>query len=94
MSTPDKYGYIRLNKDEADDAGHAWLIIGADREARNPDGSHGRVTMINSWGPEWGKKGRAFITFPDLDKLIKLNGEAAVATELKVAKLDLSTLVA
>jgi hypothetical protein len=95
LSTPDRWGYIYPNRDDADDSGHAWIIVGADREVRNPDGTHGRVTMVNSWGYEWGRKGRAFITFGNLDKLIKLDGEAAVASEIKVAKLDLvATMVA
>jgi hypothetical protein len=82
MSEPDGRGYI------APTSSHAWIIVGADREARNPDGTTGRVTMVNSWGYEWGKKGRAFITFDNVDTLIKMEGEAAVATEIKVAKLD------
>ena len=36
-------------------------------------------------------RGRAFITFDDVDKLIKMDGEAAVASEIKVAKLDLTS---
>jgi hypothetical protein len=95
MSSPDRWGYIYPNTDNADDSGHAWIIVGANRDARNPDGTRGRVTMVNSWGLGWGRRGRAFITFNNLDKLIKLDGEAAVATEIKVAKLDLlSTAIA
>jgi C1A family cysteine protease len=89
MSQPDRRGYISPTSDQADDSGHAWIIVGADREARNPDGSAGRVTMVNSWGNSWGKQGRAFLTFETLDRLIKMEGEAAVASEIKVAKLDL-----
>jgi hypothetical protein len=46
--------------------------------------------MVNSWGPEWGRQGRAYLTFDTLDHLIKMDGEAAVATEIKVAKMDLT----
>jgi C1A family cysteine protease len=90
MSEPDSRGYIAPTKTEADDSGHAWDIVGADKEARNPDGTIGRVTMVNSWGPEWGRQGRAYLTFDTLDRLIKMDGEAAVATEIKVAKMDLT----
>jgi C1A family cysteine protease len=92
MSNPDRHGYIALNKDDIDDEGHAWTIIGADRERRNPDHTVGAVRMINSWGPTWGQGGRAWITFDNLDKLIKLQGEAAVATEIKVAGMDLTSV--
>jgi hypothetical protein len=94
LSQPDPRGYLSPTTDTADDSGHAWIIVGADREARNPDGSSGRVTMVNSWGYEWAKKGRAFLTFDNVDKLIKMEGEAAVATEIKVAKLDFTSTFA
>lgn len=94
MSNPDKWGYIAPNQTTADDSGHAWTIIGADRQKKNPDGTNGRVTMVNSWGTGWGLKGRAYVTFDNLDRLIKMDGEAAVATEIKVAGLDLTTLTA
>jgi len=94
MSNPDKWGYIAPNKTEADDEGHAWTIVGADKQRRNPDGTVGRVTMINSWGEGWGDlRGRAYITFENLDRLIQMDGEAAVANEIKLASLDL-TMVA
>jgi C1A family cysteine protease len=48
--------------------------------------------MINSWGSDWGQGGRAWITFENLDKLIKLQGEAAVATEIRVASMDLTSV--
>lgn len=93
MADPDKWGYIRA-KGEID-GGHAWCIVGADRSRRNPDGSMGAVRMVNSWGPSWGpQKGRAWVTLQDLDKLIKAEGEACVATELDIAALTPSTEVA
>src|SRR5215207_1538402 len=79
MFTPDRWGYIA--PDGPIDGGHAWLIIGAARDRKNPDGSTGAVRMINSWGPNWGSQnGRAWITFANLDKLIKDDGEACTAT--------------
>lgn len=68
------------------DGGHAWLIIGANRKKKNPDGTVGAVRMINSWGDKWGQKGRAWITFQDLEKLIKDDGEACVSSEIKISR--------
>lgn len=64
------------------EGGHAWLIIGANRNRRNPDGSKGAFRMVNSWGDDWGQNGRAWLSFETLAYLIKQDGEAAVATEV------------
>lgn len=80
MFWPDKDGYIRPIGRYA--GGHAWTIVGANRNRRNPDGSMGAVRMVNSWGRDWGEGGRAWITFHDLDWLIKDWGEACCATEI------------
>lgn len=81
MDDVDSHGYIWPEGGEP--AGHAWLIIGVDRDAKNPDGTQGRATMLNSWG-KWGIKGtgRAHLTFESIAKLIAEDGEAAVATEV------------
>lgn len=86
MFTPDRHGYIEPKGEDA--GGHAWLIIGANRNRRNPDGTRGAVRMINSWGDGWAQNGRAWITFNNLDWLIKEDGEACVATEVKMAGLN------
>jgi C1A family cysteine protease len=80
MFTPNRWGYLEITGQ--DDGGHCWTIVGADRARRNPDSSFGAVRMVNSWGPGWGEKGRAWVTFKDLETLIRLDGEAAVATEV------------
>ncbi len=83
MANPTLWGYVTLgNLDEAS-GGHAWCIIGANRKKRNPDGTFGAVRAVNSWGTGWGDNGRFWLTFNDLDKLIKFEGEAAVATEIR-----------
>jgi hypothetical protein len=82
MFTPDKDGFLEPAGDLA--GGHEWRIEGADRDRRCYDGSLGAVRMVNSWGPKWGDHGRAWVSFNDLDKLIKDQGEAVTATEIKV----------
>lgn len=64
--------------------GHAWLATGADKLRKNPDGTMGAIRMVNSWGKSWGEKGRAWVSFDSLDKLVKGFGEAAVAKEVLV----------
>lgn len=88
MFTPDRHGFISpTGKDEG---GHEWRIVGADRTKRCSDGSRGAVRMVNSWGVGWGDVGRAWISFKDLDTLIKDDGEAVTVTEIKVAGLEWS----
>jgi hypothetical protein len=62
--------------------GHAWLIIGADINKKCYDGSRGAFRMLNSWGASWSSNGRAYVSFKDMQKLLDLDGEACVATEI------------
>jgi hypothetical protein len=80
MFDPDVRGYLNIDGRIA--GGHAWLILGADRERKNPDGTVGAVRMLNSWGRGWGQAGRAYLTFAAIDRLLSEDGEAAVATEV------------
>lgn len=75
-------GYIAPTGEEA--GGHAYLIIGGNRRRKNPDKTIGALRILNSWGAGWGQKGRAWITIDDLNKLIQMDGEACVATEIIV----------
>lgn len=77
-------GYVSVGEISANAGGHAWCAVGANRNRRNPDGSKGAVRAVNSWGKSWGPdEGRFWISFKDLDRLIKADGEACVATEVK-----------
>lgn len=82
MMDGDRWGYIRPTGRMA--GGHAYLLIGASRIKKDPlTGKLGAVRIINSWGGNWNQRGKAWMTFADLDKLIKANGEAGVASETK-----------
>jgi C1A family cysteine protease len=74
MFTPDRHGFIVPTGEDV--GGHAWLIIGADRNKG--------FRMVNSWGRGWGDNGRAWVRFGDLERLLHEDGEAAVAVEIKV----------
>lgn len=54
--------------------GHAYVINGV---------SHAKkiLRIKNSWGRQWGKEGFAYISFADMDNLIKQGGEICVAIE-------------
>lgn len=81
MDTTTSAGFARARGNVL--GGHCYLIIGADERVKCPDGSKGAFIILNSWGKNWGYKnsGYAFISYRDMDKLIKHAGEAATATE-------------
>lgn len=82
MFEVDKHGYVRLEGQNMN-MGHAWLGLGASRTKRDPvTGEVGAIRALNSWGP-WGQRGRFWMAFSTLDKLIRDNGEAAMAYELR-----------
>src|ERR1051326_1192633 len=62
--------------------GHAICCRGYDDRLLCPDGSRGAFRLINSWGIDYGQKGLVWISFKDMDKLIKQNGEAASPSEI------------
>lgn len=83
MANPTVWGYVTLGDLSELAGGHAWLVFGANRKRRNPDGTLGAVRAMNSWGSGWAQQGRFWVTFGDLDRLVKADGEACVATEKK-----------
>ncbi len=87
MFTPDIHtGFIYPNH-SANDGGHEWRIVGADRDKHCPDGTIGALRMVNSWGHGWGELGRAWVSIPVMDRLNKEDGEAVTPTEIKLAGL-------
>lgn len=81
MANP-PYGFLEARGENL--GGHEWRIVGADRDKLCPDDTWGACRMVNSWGRGWGDKGRAWVSFNTLDRLIKEDGEAVTATEIRV----------
>lgn len=67
MYNPDDKGSIKPTGQMV--GGHAIL-------ARAINVKGGYVTLRNSWGKAWGKNGDCYITFEDLETLLKMRGEA------------------
>lgn len=81
MMATDKQGFIHAGGRMV--GGHAYVLKGVSRTRKCPDGSVGCGRIINSWSDQWGQKGLAWISFKDLDALIKDYGEACAAVEAK-----------
>jgi hypothetical protein len=82
MFNPDRKGFLDTSGQV--EGGHEYRLVGADCDKTCPDGTKGAVRMVNSWGRGWGSSGRAWISFATLDKLIKDDGEAVTALEIKL----------
>jgi len=66
---PDAGGYIHSTGQVL--GGHAICAIGVSVTRRY-------VTLLNSWGNDWGQGGRALLSFDDLEQLLAAGGEACV----------------
>jgi hypothetical protein len=74
MFYPNVAGLIKVKG--SIEGGHAYVINGVDVNNK-------LFRIKNSWGKSWGKKGFAFISFSDMNKLIKNQGEICIAIENK-----------
>jgi hypothetical protein len=90
-----KHQFVRLDVSQLPKGGgHAYLVNGADKSRLCPDGSKGAFLIHNSWGVGWGENGRAWISFRDMDVLMKEDGEACTPTEIvKAAELRQEDIV-
>lgn len=73
MFYPDKDGQIHLGGGVV--GGHAWLVNGVNIKTK-------LFRLKNSWGKSWGLKGRAFISFSDMEQLIHEDGEVMIGVEI------------
>lgn len=73
MFYPDKNGLIKIRGGLS--GGHAYVINGVDTVKK-------QFRLKNSWGKDWGKDGRAFISFTDMTRLIREQGEICLAIEI------------
>lgn len=69
MVRPDSNGNLVPRGDV--EGGHEYIGDGVDMERK-------RVRITNSWSEGWGDKGRAWITFSDLDDLLSDNGDVTI----------------
>lgn len=76
MSQVDSKGFIRVGAAGRIVGGHAYVLNGVNTGAE-------KVRVKNSWGTGWGINGRAWLSFADLDRLIREDGEACLALENK-----------
>jgi hypothetical protein len=74
MFFPDRSGLIRLSGRLC--GGHAYVINGIDINKK-------QFRIKNSWGKNWGHQGRAFISFANMERLIRERGEICLAVENK-----------
>lgn len=68
MFTPDAEHTIHLDESSGLAGGHQVCIVANDTRRR-------RVRIRNSWGPSWGDQGHAWISWADLDKLLRAGGD-------------------
>lgn len=78
MMDPDANGRIHVFGPAV--GGHAYVVNGASLKSK-------MVRIKNSWGKSWSPKGdgHAWLSFDDLDYLVRALGEAVIATERPAA---------
>lgn len=79
MYRPDKDGYIHVRGRQT--GGHCITVIGVDVELE-------RFTLLNSWGSSWGINGTCYISFDDMQTLLKRGGEVLFLEGKKNIKID------
>ena len=72
MFEPASCGFLHVTGELA--GGHAILCRGVNVRQRY-------FVLHNSWGPDWGDEGTAKITFEEMDRLLKEDGEAVIPTK-------------
>jgi C1A family cysteine protease len=75
MLVPDRAGCIKPTGRWI--GGHAVYLPGATK-------IQARARVLNSWGLDWADKGRAWLAYEDLERLLREDGEACAAVETRV----------
>lgn len=83
MFMPDRHGYIRPGNYVV--GGHAYCIRGSNRRRVDPGIRKpvGAFRKRGTWGVNWADHGEAWISFPDMQRLIDADGEIALPVEIK-----------
>lgn len=74
MFLPDANGLIKVGGQL--DGGHCYVVNGVNTKTK-------LFRIKNSWNQKWGIKGRAYISFEDMERLISEDGEICLAVESK-----------
>lgn len=72
MFAPDHAGVVQVGGSIV--GGHAYLAIGYNEVTQ-------RIVCQNSWGTQWGLKGRFYLSYQDTQRLLQEDGEACTPTE-------------
>jgi hypothetical protein len=75
MESPGPNGFMRVTGSIL--GGHCMCVVGWSE-------TRGAVRLLQSWGPDWGQKGRAWLSGEDLARLIHEDGECCTALETRV----------
>ncbi len=78
MAHTDDKGVLHVDPKSGLAGGHAYLCIGYNSRTR-------MFRFVNSWGTEWGQRGRFWMSFDDVETLLRMQGEACTSVELKLA---------
>lgn len=78
MAEPDENGFLQVTGNIV--GGHAIATTANSQKKR-------AVRVLNTWGPEWGQDGTAWISHDDLRRLLSEQGEACVPIGRKVPLL-------
>lgn len=79
MMSVDDFGFIYPKGRMV--GGHCVIVVGCNTLDKCPDGNIGSATLVNSWGGNWGRKGRAKISLKAFDELTRDYGEVAAVFE-------------
>lgn len=83
MMRTDTDGFINLTGESV--GGHCVYVNGFNDRVKHNGRMVPAVRIQNSWGKDWGQKGRAWFQLDELDALIQnRDGEACALTELRI----------